>query len=66
MSSLHINSPQLHVCHTHIQYIFLELCYLAYSFAVAEQGGIASQGQIYMGAPNGLVDIHLWAKLLPM
>ena len=32
---------------------------------VAEQGGIAAQGQIYKGAPIGLVEICLGAKLLP-
>ena len=29
-------------------------------------GGIAVQGQIYMGAPIGVVEIHLRAKLPPL
>ena len=29
-------------------------------------GGIAARGQIYMGAPIGVVEIHLRAKLSPL
>ena len=29
-------------------------------------GGIAALRQIYMGAPIGVVEIHVWAKLLPL
>ena len=28
--------------------------------------GIATHGQIYMGAPIGVVEVHLRAKLLPL
>ena len=31
--------------------------------AVAEQGGIAFRGQIYMGAPIGIVEIHMQLEI---
>ena len=35
-------------------------------FPVAEQMGIAARGQLYMGAPIGVVEIHLRTKLPPV
>ena len=32
---------------------------------MTEQGGIAARGQIYMGAPLGVVEIHLRANCRP-
>ena len=31
--------------------------------AVAEQGGIATRGQIYIGAPIGVVEIHMQLEI---
>ena len=35
-------------------------------YEVVEQGGIAAWGQIYMGTPIGVVEIHLRTKFPPL
>ena len=42
------------------------ICYLTTQFTSGGTGAIVAQGQIYMGALIGVVEIHLQAKLLPL